>query len=424
MKSRRSYLAALKRFLSQRGKPYPSSRPPRPRPPRRPFRWRPRPMAVDIPPLESLMDIDEPYELEVGCPQACGCPCRCGEAMEICPPSPVPSGTLCTLPTGAEGMELCPLSPVPFSFAPPPAAAANLFVKAHLSKKHPNRKVAVPTGRFARRAAADAEKRTAQPEDEEPAAAAVEPLALPVVPSGALASSASGSSVPASSSLPSGDLSEGPFLRKIAMPTGRYAFRSPAFAGPSPSRGRCRSPSPPSAARSRLRVRSPSPFCRCVRRRRSPLMGVCDKAAGSASPSAPFVSVSSPAGSAPSVPFVRPRLVRSGWGRAANDLASTPLPSAALPAPSALSTSSAGSAPFAPSSVSVASATMGTAGQYRCLASPPSRDSTSPKASRDGTMSPLEYEAQLSPVGGPVAVLPDDIEDVSSPLYYLNRNGK
>jgi hypothetical protein len=69
-------------------------------------------------------------------------------------------------------------------------------------------------------------------------------------------------------------------------------------------------------------------------------------------------------------------------------------------------------------------ATKGTAGQYRCLASPPSRDSTPPKASRDGTMSPLEYEAQLSPVGGPVAVLPDDIADVSSPLYYLTGNGK
>jgi hypothetical protein len=77
----------------------------------------------------------------------------------------------------------------------------------------------------------------------------------------------------------------------------------------------------------------------------------------------------------------------------------------------------AGSAPSSPSAVLVAyDATMSTAGQYRCLASPPSRASTPPKASRDGTMSPLEYEAQLSPAHGPVEVLPDDIEEVSRSL--------
>lgn len=151
-------LAALKRYLSQRGKPYTTSRPPRPRPSRRPFKWRPRPVAVDIPPLESLMHIDEPHELEVVRPQARGYPCCYGEAMEVCLPFPFPKGTRCTSPS-TQGMELCPLSPVPFSSAPPPAAAANLL-KAHMlsmSKRHPARKVLVPTRRFARRVAADTE---------------------------------------------------------------------------------------------------------------------------------------------------------------------------------------------------------------------------------------------------------------------------
>jgi hypothetical protein len=131
MKSQRAYRIAMKRFLSQKGKPYATARPPRPRPPRRPFRWRPRPMAVDIPPLDDLMDIDQAYELEVvGCPPGQGYDGFLLEEMDICPPLP-------------EEMDICPPFPVPTScplgaasFSPPgltstPVAGSALPCSSH-----------------------------------------------------------------------------------------------------------------------------------------------------------------------------------------------------------------------------------------------------------------------------------------------------
>ncbi|KAI8574901.1 hypothetical protein K450DRAFT_276091 [Umbelopsis ramanniana AG] len=103
----------------------------------------------------------------------------------------------------------------------------------------------------------------------------------------------------------------------------------------------------------------------------------------------------------PSVHFVGPSAT----------LAAPPAPSAFMATHSAPSatTLATPSAPY----VSVArAAAMYTAEQYRCPASPPSRDDTPPKASRDGT--PLGNENQLSPVNGPVAP-PEDVEDVNRP---------
>ncbi|KAI8579800.1 hypothetical protein K450DRAFT_199139 [Umbelopsis ramanniana AG] len=62
LKTKRAHIIALKRYLSQHNIPYIVFHPP---PPRRPFRWRPKPTAADIPPLDDLMDIDKPFELEV-----------------------------------------------------------------------------------------------------------------------------------------------------------------------------------------------------------------------------------------------------------------------------------------------------------------------------------------------------------------------
>ncbi|KAG2174093.1 hypothetical protein INT44_000207 [Umbelopsis vinacea] len=62
MKNERFFIVGLKTFLLPKGKPYSlAARPPHPRP--RPRRWRPTVMAVDILPLDNLMDIDEPFEL-------------------------------------------------------------------------------------------------------------------------------------------------------------------------------------------------------------------------------------------------------------------------------------------------------------------------------------------------------------------------
>lgn len=234
MKSTRAYIVALKRYLSQTRKPYPTLRPPRPRPPRKPFRWRPTPTAVDT----------------VSAPS--------GDAVPVVGHSPVAS---------------------------PPST---------------------------------------------------------------------------------GNLPEVPVLRKIAMPTGRFAFRSWEYTQPSTASSRFRSPSPPAESCSRRRPRSPSP-------------------------------------SDSRRPFRRRLTFQQTWTPAEFPASSSP--------------PSTPSAPF----VSVATAaTLVAAGQHRCPAMKGSRDSTPPKASRDGTMSPLEYKAQLSPVNGPITI-PDDIDDVSNPLYFPRK---
>ncbi|KAG2181642.1 hypothetical protein INT44_008457 [Umbelopsis vinacea] len=63
MLSQRSYKTALKRYLLRRKNPYDVNRPPRPRPPRKPFRWRPKKMDIDYPSLDDPMDVDEPDQL-------------------------------------------------------------------------------------------------------------------------------------------------------------------------------------------------------------------------------------------------------------------------------------------------------------------------------------------------------------------------
>ncbi|KAG2181653.1 hypothetical protein INT44_008468 [Umbelopsis vinacea] len=86
-KSKRAYVVALKRYLLRK-RPYTTVRPTRPRPPIPPFRWRPRPMAVDIPPPDDPMDIDEPHELEVvECPPAPGVSSE-PKGKDISPPTP------------------------------------------------------------------------------------------------------------------------------------------------------------------------------------------------------------------------------------------------------------------------------------------------------------------------------------------------
>ncbi|KAG2174086.1 hypothetical protein INT44_000200 [Umbelopsis vinacea] len=125
MKNERFYIVALKAYLLPKGKPYSlSARPPRPRPPRRPRRWRATPMDVDIPPLDDLMDIDEPFVLEVVCPHGQAENTCLLEAMEICFPSPSSSALCLPLeeaPVGqwvpSQGMDVCPPSPVGFSCA-------------------------------------------------------------------------------------------------------------------------------------------------------------------------------------------------------------------------------------------------------------------------------------------------------------------
>ncbi|KAG2177512.1 hypothetical protein INT44_008023 [Umbelopsis vinacea] len=59
MLSQRSYKTALKRFLLRKKNPYDINRPPRPRPPRKPFRWRPKKMDIDYPFPDDPMDLDE-----------------------------------------------------------------------------------------------------------------------------------------------------------------------------------------------------------------------------------------------------------------------------------------------------------------------------------------------------------------------------
>ncbi|KAI9280310.1 hypothetical protein BC943DRAFT_371703 [Umbelopsis sp. AD052] len=225
-------------------------------------------------------------------------------------------------------------------------------------------------------------------------------VALPVevLPSALILSSSadfSGPGTPGSS----GKLPENGPLRKIAMPTGRFAFRSREFTSCKVPSSRLRSPSPPSH-RSWERTRSPSPsaFCRRVR----PRMTVIGRPAGGESPPV-----------TPAIPIVRPRLVRSSVSLCVDEkVTHHPIRSSLRPV-----------ARFSPFRRVAAKAhsTM-TAWRHRRPASPPSRDITPPPvASRERTLSPLDYEANLSPVNGPISVLVDDLEDVINALQPLEN---
>ncbi|KAG2182661.1 hypothetical protein INT44_005640 [Umbelopsis vinacea] len=225
-------------------------------------------------------------------------------------------------------------------------------------------------------------------------------VALPVeaLPSALILSSSadfSGPGTPGSS----GKLPENGPLRKIAMPTGRFAFRSREFTSCKVPSSRLRSPSPPSR-RSWERTRSPSPsaFCRRVR----PRLTVIGRPAGGESPPV-----------TPAIPIVRPRLVRSSVSLCVDEKATHhPIRSSLRPV-----------ARFSPFRRVTAKATPTmTAWRHRRPASPPSRDITPPPvASRERTLSPLDYEANLSPVNGPISVLVDDLEDVINALQPLEN---
>ncbi|CAO3664526.1 unnamed protein product, partial [Umbelopsis ramanniana] len=171
-----------------------------------------------------------------------------------------------------------------------------------------------------------------------------------------------------------GVLPEFPSLRKIATPTGRYAFHSREFemSQASSSRSRFRSPSPPASPRSWKRsCPSSSDFCRFSHRRVAKVMRPADSGSLPATPTIPF-----PASSAPS----------SHSSVAASRVATNTM----------------------------------TAWQHRTPASPLSRENTPPMALRDGTISPMEYGANLSPLHGPLLVLADDDEDVVDDVQRLD----
>ncbi|KAI8580166.1 hypothetical protein K450DRAFT_271275 [Umbelopsis ramanniana AG] len=552
--SKRAYVVALKRYLAQNHRRYTTIRPPRPRPPSRLLRWRPRSMAVDIPPLDVRMDIDQPHELEaVECPPAPGSTNQ-PEAMDICPPSPPRrSRWECSprslSPSAVARGRLALASPSPPSSprrsrwecssprSPSPSAVARgRLALASPSPPSPPRRSrwecssprsltpsAVVRGRLASpspssspvRLATPSPVRSASPssftvascgvsspaiyvscgvsspaisvscgvsspaisvpcgvsspalsvscgvsspaisvpygvssptisvpcgvsspaisvpcDESFPASSSapcgvwsssqatlaavpLRPSSSPVLSAAALplaslpasreasppaaglsrwkgkavdretapfaalacASSSPGSSLPGTPGS-SGKLPERPTLRKIAMPTGRFAFRSRefTFCQASSSTSRFRSPSPAPASRSWCRSRSPSPSARCRRVRRRVAV-----------PTQPAGSELQPA--TPTIPSSRSSLD----------------PSVLLPLVA-----------------SKATTTTMTVWQHCGPASSSSRDSTPPMASRDGTISPLELEANLSPVNGPVCVLVDDVEDDVDTLQPLD----
>ncbi|KAG2172569.1 hypothetical protein INT44_002584 [Umbelopsis vinacea] len=64
MKAKRAYIIALKRYLLRKTQPYQTAHPQRPRSPPKPFKWRPRKMAIDGPSFfdDDPMDVDQPFE--------------------------------------------------------------------------------------------------------------------------------------------------------------------------------------------------------------------------------------------------------------------------------------------------------------------------------------------------------------------------
>ncbi|KAH8547516.1 hypothetical protein BGW37DRAFT_470958 [Umbelopsis sp. PMI_123] len=160
---------------------------------------------------------------------------------------------------------------------------------------------------------------------------------------------------------------------------------------PLPSLPLLAAPSLPSSSLPFRRRRSRSPSLatpsRRLRRRLNPPSDPSMEIAGSVSPPAPLLTNTKT--------FRRPPLVRSSKGR----LNFCPLLPVSVSSP--------------PSSPSVCAANLAafTSAQRRSPVASSSRESTPPLRSREGTMSPLTYEAQLSPVNGPLSVHVDTVED-------------
>ncbi|KAI9285275.1 hypothetical protein BC943DRAFT_360377 [Umbelopsis sp. AD052] len=121
MKATRAYIIALKRYLWRKTAPYYTTRPVRPRPPPRPFKWRPRKMAIDGPSFhdDDPMDIDQPFEH--GMVDCRGTSQEHCEDMVICPLSPLSS------PRGHSPVpvDVCLSAASAFARSCPPAASAH-----------------------------------------------------------------------------------------------------------------------------------------------------------------------------------------------------------------------------------------------------------------------------------------------------------
>lgn len=381
MKATRAYVVALKRFLLQKSKPYPTSRPPRPHPPPKPFRWRPKKMNVDFPPLDVRMDVDEPFELgELKC-SALDDQQGCVD-MDVCPSSPiVPRGRSLTSSSrghlsgssrrgGSAASRSLGRSASSFSrggsgSVSSGASLPNLFSRVNsmaaclpAKPPPPGRKIAIPSGRFTRgQRPADAAQHLAGP--------TVAPLATgPSLPDALSGNNVAEEAmeVPSPFAASSRPHCKRSWRRRDAKTSLRSASRSPVRAPASEQlsercRRRHRSPSPSS-----LRSRSRSPSASSRRNpRRLPLKQT-------ASPTSP------------------------------------------CPSP----------APTVPSALPLADANGDAAGQHPDPASPLSRNQSPPMPSRDGTLSPLDFE-QLSPEEGPITEHVDGVVDVSSILQNLSN---
>ncbi|KAH8552255.1 hypothetical protein BGW37DRAFT_519788 [Umbelopsis sp. PMI_123] len=374
-------------------------------------------MAVDSPPLVHRMDIDEPFELEEVEVPAWGRQLP-PEGMDICPPSPISApasgGRRVIIPV-SRLRRLVPSACSAPPSAPPPALPSPLVGS---SPSLPSLPVAastpvssmspsfVPLGRSLSRSRAGTARRSRSPSRSRPGVAHRS------------CRHRSSRAAPYTLGKPKGrhrlthitNFSRPPLVRSSR---GRTDFPSdipvPPPTLPSPLVGSSPVlPSLPVAASTPVSSTSPSfvPLGRSLsrsragtaRRSRSPSRsrpGVAHRSCRHRSSRAAPYTLGKPMSpiQLTHIPnFSRPPLVRSSRGR-------TDFPSD-VPVP-----------PPAPLPSSPELSAVSAAGRQRSPVAPLSRDSTPPLPSREGTMSPLEFEAQLSPVNGSLAVPVDAVED-------------
>ncbi|KAI9288481.1 hypothetical protein BC943DRAFT_357352 [Umbelopsis sp. AD052] len=458
-KSKRAYVVALKRYLLRK-RPYTTVRPTRPRPPIPPFRWRPRPMAVDIPPPDDPMDIDEPHELEVvECLPAPGVSSE-PKGKDISPPTPrrksrwecdfTPSPVVCL------ALDRSTASPVGKMAPPSPSPAVCSASSSSLSVSVSS---VILTEAVTTMPAPSARRRSRwecpPPTASSPSLSAVAPcgassnallgpcgVSLPasLVPSSVLSrafivpppcdawtslgeNSASSSSPPGSSPVLSvANLPALPASPRSPSPPSSSPVLSVAALPPSPV-----SPGSPSSPGSR--EASPAPACSPGWKGKGKavdLAPLADLACGSSSCCAsppgtprlngklperpllrkiamPTVALPFVLGNSPSAKLLR-RLLVSGRKRQVRRRVAVPM----QPAGSVLQ-------PVTPTTTT-------TVCQRRRPASPSSRDSTPPPvASHDGTMSSMDCGDSFSPANGPVCAVADDVEDVVDMLQPLEN---
>ncbi|KAI9285308.1 hypothetical protein BC943DRAFT_366374 [Umbelopsis sp. AD052] len=270
----------------------------------------------------------------------------------------------------------------------------------------PQRQIAMPRGRFARRFCAISQSSRRERRQQRDRTPSPPSSSSPSSRSRSPSPSASGRRVrrrllPSSS--PPGPLPEAP-RRRIAIARRRFPRRPSAVSQSSfaaRSLQRNRTICTPLSSSSSSRAPSPSAGGRRVRRRLCPKPAK-KSTAGSVSPcpsSSPSPRPSSSPSPCPSSP-------------AAGSASSCPSPHSRSAAPSP--TSSGPSSPFC-----LAGANHGAAGQHRRPASPLSRDNTPPMPPRSGTVSPLELEPPLSPVNGSTAEHVGSVEDAIDMFQLL-----